>query len=150
MLERHHATGRIGLGWVSGFGLGSGAIASTVAHDAHNCMVVGARGPAGPADMAVAVGRLAELGGGQVAVLDGQVLAEVALPIGGLMSPLPAHEVADLAAAVNTAAARDLGVTAPAPFMNLSFLGLSVIPQLRITDKGLVDVDAFEIVDVVP
>ena len=113
-------------------------------------MVVGARDPEGPADMAVAVGRLAELGGGQVAVLDGQVLAEVPLPIGGLMSPLPAREVADLAAAVNTAAARDLGVTASAPFMNLSFLGLSVIPQLRITDRGLVDVDAFELVDVVP
>ncbi len=150
VLERHHETGRIGLGWVSGFGLTRGAIASTVAHDAHNCMVVGARGPEGPADMEVAVGRLAELGGGQVAVLDGQVLAEVPLPIGGLMSPLPAREVADLAAAVNTAAARDLGVTASAPFMNLSFLGLSVIPQLRITDKGLVDVDAFELVDVVP
>jgi adenine deaminase len=150
VLERHHATGRTGLGWVSGFGLARGAIASTVAHDAHNCMVVGARGPAGPADMAVAVGRLAELGGGQVAVLDGQVLTEVPLPIGGLMSPLPAREVADLAAAVNTAAARDLGVTAAAPFMNLSFLGLSVIPQLRITDKGLVDVDAFALIDVVP
>jgi adenine deaminase len=113
-------------------------------------MAVGARGPEGPADMEVAVGRLAELGGGQVAVLDGQVLAEVPLPIGGLMSPLPAREVADLAATVQTAAARDLGVTASAPFMNLSFLGLSVIPQLRITDKGLVDVDAFELVDVVP
>lgn len=150
VLERHHETGRIGLGWVSGFGLTRGAIASTVAHDAHNCMVVGARGPEGPADMEVAVGRLAELGGGQVAVLDGKVLAEVPLPIGGLMSPLPAREVADLAAAVQTAAARDLGVTASAPFMNLSFLGLSVIPQLRITDRGLVDVDAFELVDVVP
>ncbi|MGZ8762543.1 MAG: adenine deaminase C-terminal domain-containing protein, partial [Acidimicrobiia bacterium] len=150
VLERHHATGRIGLGWVSGFGLVRGAIASTVAHDAHNCMVVGARGPEGPADMAVAVSRLAELGGGQVAVLDGRVLAEVPLPIGGLMSPLPARDVADLAAAVNTAAARDLGVTATAPFMNLSFLGLSVIPQLRITDKGLVDVDTFELIDVVP
>jgi adenine deaminase len=150
VLERHRATGRIGLGWVSGFGLTRGAIASTVAHDAHNCMVVGARGPEGPDDMAVAVARLAELGGGQVAVLDGRVLAEVPLPIGGLMSPLPAREVADLAAAVGTAAARDLGVTASAPFMNLSFLGLSVIPQLRITDKGLVDVDAFELVDVIP
>jgi adenine deaminase len=150
VLERHRATGRIGLGWVSGFGLARGAIASTVAHDAHNCMVVGARGSEGPADMAVAVGRLAEVGGGQVVVLDGRVLAEVPLPIGGLMSPLPANDVADLAAAVNAAAHDALGVTATAPFMNLSFLGLSVIPQLRITDKGLVDVDAFELIDVVP
>ncbi len=150
VIERHHATGRIGRGWVCGFGLARGAIASTVAHDAHNCMVVGARGPEGPSDMAAAVARLAEIGGGQIAVLDGRVLAEVALPIGGLMSPLPAREIADLVATVNTAAARDLGVTAAAPFMNLSFLGLSVIPQLRITDKGLVDVDAFELIDVVP
>ena len=150
VLERHHATGRIGRGWVSGFGLVRGAIASTVAHDAHNCMVVGARGPEGPADMAVAVDRLAELGGGQVAVLDGRVLADIPLPIGGLMSPLPARDVSALAAAVSAAAARDLGVTTVAPFTNLSFLGLSVIPQLRITDKGLVDVDAFELIDVVP
>ena len=91
VLERHHATGRIGLGWVSGFGLVRGAMASTVAHDAHNCMVVGTRDETGPRDMAVAVARLAEIGGGQVAVLDGRVIAEVPLPIGGLMSPLPAR-----------------------------------------------------------
>ncbi len=148
VLERHHATGRVGLGWVSGFGLQRGAIASTVAHDAHNCMVVGARDEAAPRDMAAAVARLAELGGGQVAVLDGRVLAEVPLPIGGLMSPHPAPVVADLVAAVNHAAATELGVTIDTPFMHLSFLGLSVIPQLRITDRGLVDVDRFELTDV--
>ena len=143
VLERHHRTGRIGLGWVSGFGLQRGAIASTVAHDAHNVMVVGGRGPDGPRDMSVAVHRLADLGGGQVVVCDGVVVAEVPLPIGGLMSDRSADEVADAIAAV-TAAARDrLGVTVDAPFMHLSFLGLSVIPQLRITDRGLVDVDAF-------
>ena len=148
VLERHRATGRVGVGWVSGFGLERGAIASTVAHDAHNCMVVGARDASGPDDMAAAVARLSEIGGGQVAVLDGQVLAEVALPIGGLMSPLTAPEIATLTETVKRAAHDRLGVTVEAPFMQLSFLGLSVIPHLRITDKGLVDVDKFALTDV--
>ena len=148
VLERHHQTGRIGIGWVSGFGLERGAIASTVAHDAHNCMVVGSRDDRATGDMAAAVARLAEIGGGQVAMLDGKVLAEVPLPIGGLMSPLRATEVADLTETVKRAAHHTLGVTIEAPFMQLSFLGLSVIPHLRITDKGLVDVDAFTLTEV--
>jgi adenine deaminase len=148
VLERHRATGRIGLGVVSGFGIQRGAIASTVAHDAHNVVACGAPGPNGPRDLAVAVNRLAELGGGQVAVLDGNVLAEVALPIGGLMSDRPAPEVAAAIHHLGTAAAGQLGITLPAPFMQLSFLALSVIPSLRITDRGLVDVDRFELVDV--
>ncbi len=148
VVERHHRTGRIGLGYVHGFGLRRGAIASTVAHDAHNCMVVGAIGRDGPADMAAAVARLAELGGGQVALLDGRVLAEVALPIGGLMSDLPAAEVARAAARLDDVAASALGVSVAAPFMQLSFLGLSVLPALRLTDRGLVDVNSFSIVDV--
>jgi adenine deaminase len=148
VLERHHATGRIGLGYTSGFGLQRGAIASTVAHDAHNCMVVGAIGPDGPADMAVAAGRLAEIGGGQVAVLDGRVLDEVQLEIGGLMSNRTVDEMArDLTGLVGIAHDR-LGVSLEAPFMQLSFLGLSVIPELRITDKGLVDVTTFELTSV--
>jgi adenine deaminase len=146
-VERHRGTGRIGLGWVTGFGLTRGAFASTVAHDAHNCMVVGAPDGAGAADMAVAVNRLAEVGGGQVVVLDGRVLAEMRLPIGGLMSDRPAAEIAaGLEAAVS--ATQLLGTTIPAPFMQLSFLGLSVIPQLRLTDRGLVDVDRFALTDV--
>ncbi len=148
VLERHHRTGRVGLGWASGFGLRRGAIASTVAHDAHNCMVVGTRDAAGPADMAAAVARLAELGGGQVAMLDGKVLAEIALPIGGLMSDRTASDVASGIATVTAAAHTQLGITIPAPFMQLSFLGLSVLPQLRLTDLGLVDVDAFALTDV--
>jgi adenine deaminase len=148
VLERHHETGRVGRGWVSGFGLQRGAFASTVAHDAHNCMVVGARTATGPDDMAAAVGRLAEIGGGQVAVLDGEVIAEIALPIGGLMSDRAAADVADAIAVVTRAAHEQLGVTIHAPFMQLSFLGLSVIPQLRLTDRGLVDVDAFALTDV--
>jgi len=147
--ERHLGTGRIGLGYVRGFGLTRGAIGSTVAHDAHNCMLVGAAGPDGPADMAVALARLAELGGGQVAVLDGRVIAEVPLPIGGLMSDRPAAEVAAAVQHLEQITAAELGVTIDAPFMHLSFLGLSVIPQLRITDLGLVDVDRFELTSVV-
>ena len=148
VIERHRETGRIGLGYVTGFGLTRGAIASTVAHDAHNCMVVGARDRSGPGDMAAAVARLAEIGGGQVAVLDGRVLAEVPLPIGGLMSDKPVGVVAAEVEAIERAAASALGVAISAPFMHLSFLALSVIPELRITDRGLVDVNRFELTGV--
>jgi adenine deaminase len=148
VVERHRHTGRIGLGWVQGFGLTHGALASTVGHDAHNCMVVGSRSSDGPGAMAAAVARLAEIGGGQVAVDDqGRVLAELPLPIGGLMSDQPARVVADgLHHLVE--AARSLGTSIHAPFMHISFLGLSVIPELRLTDRGLVDVGKFELVPV--
>ena len=148
VVERHRHTGRVGLGYVKGFGLLRGAMASTVAHDAHNCMVVGALDASGPSEMAVAVARLAEIGGGQVAVLNGQVVGEVRLPIGGLMSQQPAAEVADEARRLGEAASNILGVTIDEPFMQLSFLGLSVIPELRITDRGLVDVSAFALTNV--
>ena len=147
VVERHKATGRIGLAYVSGYGIQRGAIASTVAHDAHNIMVVGARDASGPADMSVAIARVAEMGGGQVVVVDGKVVAEVALPIAGLMSPKPLLEVAGEIDRV-VEAARELGITLDAPFMALSFLGLSVIPDLRITDHGLIDVNEFAIVPV--
>jgi adenine deaminase len=148
VVERHAATGRVGHGYASGFGLRRGALASTVAHDAHNCVTVGALANGGPADMAVAVARLAEIGGGQVAVLDGRVLAEVPLPLAGLMSDRPAAEVAEQIRALNAAAAGELGVTLEEPLMQLSFLALSVIPELRLTDGGVVDVDAFAYVPV--
>lgn len=144
VVERHHATGLIGRGYAAGFGLQRGAIASTVAHDAHNVVCVGASGD----DMAVAVARLAELGGGQVAVLDGSVVAEVALPLAGLMSDRPAGEVAAALDALRAVAARQLGVTVKEPFMQLSFIALSVIPELRLTDGGLVDVGRFAYVPV--
>ena len=149
VVERHKATGRIGLAYVSGYGIERGAIASTVAHDAHNIMVVGARDASGPADMSVAIARVAEMGGGQVVVVDGKVVAEVALPIAGLMSPKPLLEVAGEIDRV-VEAARELGITLDAPFMALSFLGLSVIPDLRITDHGLIDVNEFAVVPVSP
>jgi len=140
VIERHRGTGRIGTGFVSGFGLRRGALGSTIAHDAHNISVVGAD----DTDMAVAANRLAEIGGGQIAVLNGRVLAELPCPVAGLLSELPFEEVAAGAMRLEAAAHNDLGATYPAPFMAMSFLALSVIPELRITDRGLVDVVNFE------
>jgi len=141
VVERHLATGRIGLGLVRGFGLRAGALASTIAHDAHNIVVVGMT----DADMHHAVLRLAELGGGIAVVVDGRVEAELPLPVAGLLSDLPHGEVVDATRAC-VEAARALGCEVPSPFQSLSFLALSVIPSLKITDWGLVDVDRFELV----
>ncbi len=141
VVERHRGTGRIGIGFVTGFGLQHGALASTHAHDAHNVVVVGMD----DTDMAGAVNRLAELGGGQVAVEGGRVLSEVPCPIGGLLSDRPAEEVAAQVRAMEHAAG-SLGVSLRAPFMAMSFLALSVIPELKITDRGLVDTVNFELV----
>jgi adenine deaminase len=141
VVERHRHTGRIGLGFVSGFGLQRGALASTHAHDAHNVVVVGVD----EADMAAAVNRLAEVGGGQVVVAGGEVIAEVPCPIGGLLSDRPAEDVAAAVRAIE-GASRQLGATIVAPFMTMSFLALSVIPELKITDRGLVDTVRFELV----
>ena len=141
VVERHLATGRTGLGFVSGSGLQRGALASSVAHDAHNLVVVGMSDE----DMAFAVERLVEIGGGIVAVDSGQVLAECPLPIAGLLSDAPLADVVAQSRACNEAA-HGLGWTGATPFLTLSFLGLSVIPHLKITDRGLVDVDRFEIV----
>jgi adenine deaminase len=141
VVERHLATGRIGIGLVAGSGLERGALASSVAHDAHNLVVVGRSG----SDMAFAVERLAEIGGGIVAVDDGRVLAECPLPIAGLLSDAPLDDVIAQSRACSEAA-QALGWTGATPFLTLSFLGLSVIPSLKITDRGLVDVDRFELV----
>jgi adenine deaminase len=139
VIERHRATGNLGLGFVRGFGLKRGAIASTVAHDNHNIVVVGAS----DADMMAAARAVAELGGGQAVVADGQVLAAVPLPIAGLMSDLPLEQVRDRVEAMGKAA-RQLGGTLPDPLMTMSFLALAVIPELKITDHGLVDVTEFK------
>jgi adenine deaminase len=141
VVERHLGTGRIGRGFVRGFGLQRGALASTIAHDAHNIVVVGMSDAA----MAFAVRRLANIGGGIVAVDGAEVLAELPLPVAGLLSDAPLDEVVARSHAL-VAAARDLGCTLDAPFQHLSFLALSVIPSLKITDRGLVDVDRFELV----
>ncbi len=141
VVERHLGTGRIGRGLVAGSGLTRGALASTVAHDAHNIIVVGMNED----DMAYAVTRLGELGGGIVVVDDGEVKAELPLPVAGLLADAPLQEVIDKSLACNDAA-RALGWSGATPFLTLSFLGLSVIPSLKITDRGLVDVDRFELV----
>jgi adenine deaminase len=141
VVERHHGTGRIGLGFVRGFGLQRGAFASTVAHDAHNIVVVGVD----DGDIARAVQRLAELGGGLVVVESRGVRAELPLPVAGLLSEAPAAEVAAQSRACVEALA-ELGCTVESPFQALAFLALSVIPSLKLTDQGLVDVDAFRLV----
>jgi adenine deaminase len=141
VVERHLGTGRVGLGFVRGFGLERGALASTVAHDAHNVVVVGMN----DASMAAAVRRLANRGGGIVVVDGAEVLAELPLPVAGLLSDAPVEEVVAASRAV-VAAARELGCTLEAPIQHLAFLALSVIPSLKLTDRGLVDVNRFELV----
>ena len=139
VFDRHTASGRIGLGFVSGFGLHRGALASTVAHDAHLLVVVGVSDD----DITLAARTVIASGGGQAVVADGEVLASLALPLAGLLSRRPACEVADAEAALRSAA-HSLGSPLPDPFATLSFLALPVIPHLRLTDEGLVDVDRFE------
>jgi adenine deaminase len=142
VVERHLATGRVGLGFVHGSGLQRGALASTVAHDAHNLVVIGADDN----DMLAAITRLEEIGGGIVAVDGGRVVAECALPVAGLLSVDPLDDVIAQSRGANEAAAA-LGWIGGTPFLTMSFLALSVIPSLKITDRGLVDVDQFALVD---
>jgi adenine deaminase len=131
----------VGLGFVKGSGLGRGALGSTVAHDAHNIVVLGTSDE----DMLAVVRRLVELGGGNVVVDDGAVVAECPLPVAGLISDAPLADVIAQSRACNEAAAA-LGWTGQTPFLTTSFLALSVIPSLKITDHGLVDVERFELV----
>ena len=138
VVERHGINGNIGRGFVHGFGLKHGAIASTVGHDSHNICVVGAD----EADMALAVNHLREIGGGFVVVRDGAVLAELPLPIAGLMSDRQLRGGAGCAHSL-AAAAKSLGTVLPEPFLQVAFLPLPVIPHLKISDRGLVDVDKF-------
>ena len=134
VVERHRATGNVGVGFVRGFKLKIGAIGSTVAHDAHNVVVAGTN----DADIALAVRELEKLRGGQVAVANGAIKAALALPIAGLVSDRPLEEVVQGVSALN-AAAREMGCGLEAPFMTLSFLSLSPIPELKLTDQGLID-----------
>ena len=138
VVERHGINGNIGRGFVHGFGLKHGAIGSTVGHDSHNICVVGVS----DADMALAVNHLREIGGGFVVVRDGAVLAELALPIAGLMSDRSFEAVRDALIPLRQAA-KSLGTVLPEPFLQVAFLPLPVIPHLKISDRGLVDVDGF-------
>ncbi|WP_404383480.1 adenine deaminase [Caenispirillum salinarum] len=141
VLARHGINRNIGRGFVKGFGLREGALASSVGHDSHNVCVVGAS----DADMAVAVNRLRELGGGFVAARDGKVLGELALPMAGLMSLKRFEDVREDLVALRDVV-RAMGCRLPEPFLQLAFLPLPVIPHLKITDMGLVDVDRFELI----
>ncbi|MFC1959164.1 adenine deaminase [Chloroflexota bacterium] len=142
VIERHRASGNMGQGFIQGIGLKRGAIAGTVAHDHHNLIVIGADDES----MRAAAWRVYEMGGGLAAVDGQQVLAELPLPIGGLMSDRP---IGDVRIAIDQliAAGHELGSTMHDPFMVMGFMALEVIPSLKLTDLGLVDVDKFEVVD---
>jgi adenine deaminase len=135
VIERHLASGNTGLGFVKGFGLKRGALASSVAHDSHNIIVVGTN----DADMMTAAVQIVKMQGGLVVACDERILATVPLPIAGLMSEKSAQEVSREMDSAQRAA-RELGCKLPTPFMAMSFLALPVIPRLKLTDKGLVDV----------
>ena len=142
VLERHHATGNIGLGLVKGFGLKRGALASTVGHDSHNLIVIGTNDE----DMLAAVQELQRIGGGICIAEDGQICGVLPLPVGGLMTNEPALMVAKQQAEM-IALAREMGVPEfYSPFLTLAFLSLPVIPSLKLTDRGLVDVDSFKFI----
>jgi adenine deaminase len=141
VIERHGVNGNVGRGFVKGFGLKRGAIASSVGHDSHNIIVVGAD----DADMALAANRVIGMGGGFAVSGDGRVLAELALPLAGLMSLEPFETVCSALHELRDAA-RSLGCTLPEPFLQVAFLALPVIPHLKLTDRGLFDVDRFALV----
>ncbi len=142
VVERHRATGNIGRAIIRGTGLKRGALASSIGHDSHNIIAVGLNDH----DLHLAVTEVERLGGGLVAVADGKVLGALPLPIAGLLSDEPLNKVVEQHEALKTIAA-ELGSTMPHPFATLSFLALPVIPALKLTDKGLVDVNAFRLID---
>ncbi len=143
VFERHHATGNHAAGFAKGFGI-HGALAQTVAHDAHNLLVVGDN----DADMALAAQTLIACGGGEVAVADGQILGKVELPLLGIMSPRPVEEVAEEVATVEDAWSK-MGCTMPSPFMTMGLLSLACIPELRLTDRGYVDCCTYRFVPLI-
>jgi len=143
VLERHHYSGNMGLGFVKGFGLKTGAIASTIAHDSHNIVVIGTN----EEDMALACNRLKDIGGGIVLCNGEEVTSELKLPIAGLMSDNGLDYVIRKQKEMDDNIS-EMGCKLPAPFIAMSFLALPVIPKLKITDKGLVDVAKREIVDI--
>ncbi|MBP3491272.1 adenine deaminase, partial [bacterium] len=143
VIERHRATGNIGKGFVKGFNLKSGAIASTVAHDSHNMIIVGTN----DYDMYVAAVELVKSQGGKVVVRDGEVISKLPLPIAGLMSDKEFDYVLSKCDELNKAA-HLIGCTLEDPFMTMGFLSLPVIPELKITDKGIFDTNKFDFVDI--
>jgi adenine deaminase len=142
VVERHRATGNIGLGLVKGFGLKRGALASSVGHDSHNIISVGTN----DGDMYAAIREVERVGGGLVAVAEGTILGTLPLPIAGLLSYEPLSEIVEKLEKLEITA-KELGTALSAPFDTLSFLALPVIPELRLTDKGLVDVLEFKLLE---
>lgn len=142
VFERHHETGTYGVGFTKGFGIQCGAMASTVAHDAHNLLVVGTN----DADMALAANTLIQCGGGMVVVADGEVLGLVELPIAGLMDDLEAEQMSKKVHGLEDAWAQ-IGCAMPSPFMTMALIPLACLPELRLTNRGLVDCTKFEFVD---
>jgi len=141
VVERHRATGNIGRGLVTGFGLKAGALASSIAHDSHNIVAVGTNDE----DIFTAIKEVERLQGGLVAVVGGKVLANLALPIAGLLSDEPLEYVCEKLSQLEQVASR-LGTQLTSPFSTLSFVALPVIPELRLTDLGLVDVGEFRLI----
>ena len=142
VVERHKATGNIGLGMVKGMGLKRGALASSIAHDSHNIIAVGVD----DADIYTAINEVERLGGGLVVAADRKVIESLPLPIAGLLSDEPLEAVVNRVEWLDDIATQ-LGTRLTAPFATLSFLALPVIPELRLTDKGLVDVVQFKLLD---
>lgn len=142
VFERHHETGTKGLGFLKGFGFKKGATAQTVSHDAHNLLVAGTNDE----DMALAARTLVECGGGMCAVADGEVLALVPLPIAGLMNDLPVEEMADLIEKLDVAW-KKMGCVINSPYMTMAIIALACLPELRLTNRGLVDCRIFQFVD---
>jgi len=145
VVERHRGTGNVGIGLIRGYGISSGAVAISVAHDSHNIIAVGVN----DADMAAAVERLVAMGGGAVLVRDGNVLEEMPLPLGGLMSDQSGEWVDEKLKVLERKAVEELGVSRDVdPLMTLCFMALPVIPELKITDMGLFDVEEFKLIPV--
>ena len=144
VFERHHNTGTAGFGFVKGFGIRSGAMASTVAHDAHNLLVVGTSDE----DMALAANTLIQQGGGMAVAQEGKVLGCVPLPIAGLMNDKPAEEMAALVAKMEEAWAQ-IGCTMVSPFMTMALIPLACLPELRLTNRGLIDCTTFSFVPLI-
>ena len=142
VFERHHETGTKGCGFLKGFGFKKGAMAQTVSHDAHNLLVAGTNDE----DMAIAANTLIECGGGMCAVADGKVLALVPLPIAGLMNDLPVEEMADLISKLDDAW-KEMGCAINSPYMTMALIPLACLPELRLTNRGLVDCRSFRFVD---
>lgn len=144
VFERHHGTGTVGRGFVKGFGIKKGALAQTVAHDAHNLLVVGTNDE----DMALAANTLITSGGGMVAVVDGKILGHVPLPIAGLMSDAPLEEMSKKVENLEFAW-KEMGCALPSPFMTMALIPLACLPETRLTNRGLVDCRTFKFIDLI-